>query len=394
MLRVLCLDIEGGFGGSSRSLFQSVKNLDRSVVSPEVWCAKDGPIVARYRDCGVPVRVMPDMPRFIALPRLSRNLYTLLLYGRAWMRSGDFRRALLKRASEVDLIHLNHEALFGVAYFLKKLHATPRTMHIRTNLVDTIFARRQLSLAARSVDGLVFITDNEETTFRRYTDGAPLPPYAVVHNIAEPLPKTSPHPGIPQDGRLVVGCVSNYSWTRGVDRVVDLAASVKATGRRDVVFVVAGQMSLSRSLPGELGEVARQGGDLSDYAKLKGVGDSIVFLGHVAEPERVYAGIDLLVKPTRESNPWGRDVIEALAAGRPVFSIGTYERFVQSGETGYLQSDFDAYDMAAQILDIASNRDLLHDMGTRAKDRIRRLCSGPERAQELADFWMRIAHRA
>ena len=78
-LRVLCLDIEGGYGGSSRSLFESIRHLDRDRVSPEVWCGREGPIQVRYRALDVPCRTV-SWPRYSALPRLSRNL---LGWGRA-----------------------------------------------------------------------------------------------------------------------------------------------------------------------------------------------------------------------------------------------------------------------------------------------------------------------
>jgi len=37
-LRVLCLDIEGGFSGFSRSLYESVRDRDKTQAAVEVWC--------------------------------------------------------------------------------------------------------------------------------------------------------------------------------------------------------------------------------------------------------------------------------------------------------------------------------------------------------------------
>ena len=47
-MRVLCLDIEGGYGGSSRSLYESIRHLPKGVTC-EVWCRRAGPIQAQYR---------------------------------------------------------------------------------------------------------------------------------------------------------------------------------------------------------------------------------------------------------------------------------------------------------------------------------------------------------
>ena len=42
-LKILYIDIEGGYGGSSRSLFNMVSNLNNKLFEPVVICKKKGP---------------------------------------------------------------------------------------------------------------------------------------------------------------------------------------------------------------------------------------------------------------------------------------------------------------------------------------------------------------
>ena len=96
-LRVLCLDTEGGYGGSSRSLFNSVANLDNSKVDVEVWCKRSGIIQSHYKNIGIKVKVMPGMPKITALPKLSRNLFEFGVFLiRDWPKSIEFRKELFK----------------------------------------------------------------------------------------------------------------------------------------------------------------------------------------------------------------------------------------------------------------------------------------------------------
>ena len=74
-LKVLALDIEGGHGGSSKSLYTLILHLDPNEVDVEVWCKRKGSIQERYMDIGVCCHVKPDMPKVSALPRFSRNIY-------------------------------------------------------------------------------------------------------------------------------------------------------------------------------------------------------------------------------------------------------------------------------------------------------------------------------
>lgn len=384
-LRVLCLDIEGGFGGSSRSLFQSVKHLDREAAQAEVWCKRPGPIQEAYAGLGVSCRVTPDMPKVSALPRLSRNLLAHARHRLDFVRSGAFRAELVARAAEFDVVHLNHEALARLGAWLRPRTAAALTVHNRTMLHDTLFARSQMRAMARAADRLAFITENERDNVRRLGCATP---GEVIHNIVDiPEQLPDPHEAVPADGRFAVASLSNASPGRGTDRLVEVAESLAAAGRRDVLFVVAGKTGLAGSIPGEAGRLGRQGKDLADYAAARGVVDMFLFLGHVPDPERVLAACQALAKPTREANPWGRDILEGLALGRPVLSCGTYDRFVEHGVTGFLYPEFTPQGMAADLIRLADEPGLRRDLGRAAIQRVRRHCAGAANAAALAGLW-------
>jgi len=60
-IRSVHIDIEGGFGGSSRSLFELVSRLDRDKVCPLVICRTKGPIQQRYEDIGIKAIHVPEI---------------------------------------------------------------------------------------------------------------------------------------------------------------------------------------------------------------------------------------------------------------------------------------------------------------------------------------------
>ncbi|MCR9220188.1 MAG: glycosyltransferase [Alphaproteobacteria bacterium] len=391
-LKVLCLDIEGGRGGSSRSLLQALSALDRRRVAPTVVCRRGGWIEEAYRALEIPCRIEPETPTLTALHRTSRNLAVNALFRmRDWPRSAAFRERLLQAVDESDLVHLNHISLTPLAGWMRRLRpAIPVTLHIRTMPVRSVFASRQARAARAACDGFAFITENERLHFESQAGGAA--PGAVIYNPAQPIPPgTAPLDAIPADDRLKVACLSNYSHSRGIDRLVDVAAALPEAARRRILFIVAGDMRLTGRLPGALGDVARRGGTLADHAAACGVASSFLFLGHVTEPERVLAAADVLVKPTREANPWGRDILEAMAAGVPVASVGWCDRFVESGETGLLQPRFDAPALADWLTAVDGDRTRLRALGERARRRAETLCAPPRSAAALVDFWERTA---
>ena len=387
-LRVLCLDIEGGYGGSSRSLFESIAHLDSVDIDAEIWCKRPGPIQGRYNSIGVPVHVTPSMPKVSSLSRLSRNLYIYGSFIIDWLRSHSFRKRLVKAADNFDVVHFNHESLFLLARWLKPRTEAALSMHVRTNLNGTTFCKWQTRSIVNTLDHLIFITENEHRSTsahsRQNAHGT------VIYNIVQPN-KARPIKTVPSDGRFKIACLSNYAWVRGLDRTIDIAKVLRANDRSDIVFVMAGDMSLTRSLPGELGKIGAAGGTLEDYVKINDLADWFLFLGHVPDPERVLAASDALIKPTREANPWGRDIQEGLAAGKPVISVGNYDKFVEDRVTGVIQKLFDADNMAERICELADDRGLAKRIGETGRNRILKLCDGPSRASDLLEVWRKMA---
>jgi glycosyltransferase involved in cell wall biosynthesis len=388
LVKVLCLDIEGGFGGSSRSLFESLSYIDRQSVEPVVWCRKDGPITPRYADIGIECHVTPEMPRVTSVPRFSRNLAVYGYFLRDWFYSSSFRETLLETSRGMDLVHFNHEALFLLAKWFRQQSGIPTSMHIRTVLRESLFARWQERTILEAVDHQIFITENERTALEKLaghqSNGS------IIYNIATPPVDAGSRNRILDDDIFVVACLSNYDWVRGTDRLIDVAEVLARMDRRDIRFVVAGHIVLNRNLPGELGEIGRRGGTLSDYAKARGVADMFEFRGHVSDPENVLAMAHVLAKPTREANPWGRDIIEGLAAGVPIITCGQYDRFVEDGVTGVLLAGFDPDTFARRIVELADNRDHLSAMTDAAKLRAADKCNGPARAADLLAVWRQM----
>lgn len=389
-MRVLCLDIEGGYGGSSRSLFESVRHMPDGI-EVEVWCRREGPVQERYEKLGVSCRVTPEMPHISSLPRLSRNLYAFCRFWMCWSKTKEFRKSLASAARDrFDVVHFNHEGLFLLARWLRsELGASGRmTAHVRTHLPSTRFSRWQYRVLANSVDRLVFITEMEQENVARLV-GRPVGG-SVIYNITEPGGETVPDPALAADTRFKVVSASNFAWVRGTDRLIDIAAALKSLGRRDILFVVAGRVDLPKRLPGALGRIAGQGGTLADYAKERGVGDMFRFLGHVADPAPILTACDLLARPSRGNDPWGREVLEAMAAGLPVLATGEFDRFVEDGVTGILHGEFDAGAMASAILDMADSPAERGLMAEQARKRVDALCGGENRAADLARLWREI----
>jgi glycosyltransferase involved in cell wall biosynthesis len=390
-IRVLCLDHEGGHGGSSRSLYSLLNSLASEDIHIEVWCKRDNHLGPLYETMGIEVYTRPELPVYAVFSPSNIDNLSLLK-----SRIGSFM-AFARQANETcayikdnfDLVHFNHVSFAPLAWYIRKKTGIAATMHIRTNPYYSIMAKIQAHIVARSVDTMFCITENEKIYMMKF-----LGPISskIVHNIPFPATQTPPpSKEVPQDNRLKIISLANYHYIRGVDRIVDVAAEIQKLGREsDVLFVMAGTMTLIKSLPGRLGEVGREGGTLEDIVSEKGLSRMFKFLGHVTEPEQVIASGDATIKLTREDNPWGRDIIESMWAGLPVITIGSWQNFVRDGENGVMFEKYNPEEIARNILELQDSRQKLEEMGARCKKHILEKCDPAISAQKVVETWRHL----
>ena len=63
-LNILFLDIEGGHGGSSRSLFHTLKYINRENINPIIFCKK-GIFIEHYKKLKIPCLVDKTIPSLL-----------------------------------------------------------------------------------------------------------------------------------------------------------------------------------------------------------------------------------------------------------------------------------------------------------------------------------------
>jgi glycosyltransferase involved in cell wall biosynthesis len=387
-LRLLCIDHEGGHGGSSHSLYNLLTALDQEAIRPTVWCRRHSKLLEMYRDHGIPCVVKEWIPRFrvqnTTIATLS-NAKSVL--GEFWQARRDIQAIAKSHKDEFDLIHLNYESLLPFGIFLKRALSLDLTIHIRTRVVHGLLMRLQNMLVSRVCRNVVFITGNEKKHFLGCggsVDG-PVIFNPVPARTAAPVSK----PELDADTRIKVAMIGNFSWLHGHNRLIDIAKALITLGAGDrVVFVVAGKMSMPFDVPAPLEDTARAGGDFAAHVQSLGLGTMFNFLGHVPDPERVIASCDAVIKPSHRNEPWGRDVIEAMYFGKPVLATGNTDSPFVTKETGILFREFDAEAFAEAIISIGPERARFIAMGDAGAIRIREVCSLESRAAQLKDFWL------
>lgn len=391
---VLYLDLEGGLGGSSRSLFYLVRAFETAFAEGApvraLVIGRAAKLEDEYRALGVPHQTIPEIASF--RPAERKNLIAYALY-RWEMRRFEALAEQIGAAAHahgVALLHVNHESLAFFGLRLSRVLGLPWVCHVRAQLNPGYFARRVYRMINARAAHIIFIAEPNRQHFAALVgSGFKVEKSSVIHNIAPPVDRTSPpHPAfLESNARLRVLSLSNFSPNRGVDRVVEVAAVLVKRGVRDIVFFLCGRLANRRRMPLARNRYLER---IHERVKTEGLQEMVYFPGHIDRPMAALSASNVLIKLTRQANPWGRDIIEAMQAGVPVISLGVESPFLKDGISGFLDRDYDPERIADHLLRLRDDSELREKLGTAGRVGAEKLFDGAARAREVVDIYQRI----
>jgi glycosyltransferase involved in cell wall biosynthesis len=222
--------------------------------------------------------------------------------------------------------------------------------------------RRRWRTVARRCHASVVLTPSQEIELRRLGfDG----PVWVVPNFRDPgrfrdvdretaAASLRAEIGVPAETHLI-GVVGALSPEKRVDRALEVVALLAAQGC-GAHLVVAGS--------------GRIRAELQEHAGRLGVAESVTFLGHRDDVERIFAGVDLALL-TSETECMPGVAIEALMAGCPMLTVpvGAVDRLVEHGATGIVLDGCEPAEMAEAVGRLLADDDARAAMSRESRSR-------------------------
>lgn len=382
---VLYLETGLGVGGSVISLYELLKGLDRTRYEPIVVTYADHAYVERFRALGADVVVwdasqVPDhRPRWASSARsslparlLRRTGWGSALYHgvglsfyfvrRLWPRVQALRRLIGEK--RVSLVHTNirvgHDREGIIAAWLA---GRPCVCHVRHFEPLGLFDRRLAALASR------FIYISEAVQKSHLQSGVPREKGLVVYNGLDVASFTMALDR--QKGRksfhlrpddLAVGIVGRLDAWKGHEFFLRAMAQV-----RDVVPQAKGII---------VGEVAAENPAYLDVLlSLRNelaLADRVELSGFRMDVPAVMSALDVLVLASTSPEPFGRVLIEAMAAAKPVIATdaGAAREIIEDGVQGLLVPPGDAGAMAGAVIYLLTHRDRAVEMGHNGQKRV------------------------
>lgn len=331
-------------GGGQFSLLVLMQGLEH--YEPHCVTGGEGSMTEAVQAAGIEGAVVP-------MPALKLgNLVASLRCVRALCRIAKGRQAAI--------LHANGSRSMFYAGLVGKIVGLPVVWHVRIAESDGWWDRFLASLATR----IIAISLSVE---RRFAGLRAAPRVRLVHNGVDT--EVFAHGDGAQwrerlgwGARPLVGMVAQLiPWKR---QDVFLRAMALLPARfSEVRFAVVG------AEPDPAGEYAAR---LRVLAVELGLGDRVEFMGFCNDAPGIFAALDIVVL-TSENEPFGRVLIEAMAAGRPVVATagGGVPEIVVDGETGLLVAVGDAEATAAAVGELLADPKKARAMGAVGRERVR-----------------------
>lgn len=217
----------------------------------------------------------------------------------------------------------------------------------------------------RVADHVIFITENELALADANGFDVSSGRHSVIYNPAPRSIFDIPPRALSGQPTLRLVFLGTLSTLKAPDRLIETARHLKANGIR-------ARIDAFGAAPRQVGKRTALD-DLRSTVQQEGLQEIISFHGHTNDPYNALQNADLLIRPSRANDPWGRDVIEAMAAGVPVLAAGAYDRFVENGETGILLPEWDSAEAAARIASLANSPRQMAQLRDQARTRASKL---------------------
>jgi glycosyltransferase involved in cell wall biosynthesis len=351
---VLFLTARVGYSGAEESFSLTILNLDRSRFQPFVVLPLRGKLSRRLEAAGIPVEILYED---CSLPTL-RNV----IYCRDLLRAGNFR-----------IIHVNGDAGMPIAvaardlgvpivHHVRKFYGVQRNNEWQVLPEPFAFSARNIAISDAIADNLLHHDLLPQTVVRIY-NGVELERFEHAVEERDHL-------------RQKFGLQEK--------RVVCMIARICEQKRQEELlqampFILERLPDTVALLVGEVADADfTYNSGLQDMVRRVGIEKSVVFWGFEQYIERVHAVSDVMVLCTK-NEPFGRCILEAMAAGVPVVvpSRGGPTEIVGHGESGLLYNTGNPKQLADSICAVLSDSTL--------RDRLVR--GGMDRARTFSIQW-------
>jgi glycosyltransferase involved in cell wall biosynthesis len=338
------------FGGASRSLFYQLKALGNSEICKIVILPTDGLVndaflekIRRYVSSVVYLPIKDIHNHQVGRTSLIRSFFR---YKKGIKELVDFINN-----EKIDIVHINSTVFWHLVKPIKKCTNAKVVFHIRELLVPYfpgIISKLAVNYIQKYSDEIISISDNEAKYFSGnkiniVPNSIDFKDFSEIENKENVLLKFNI-----VNNSINIGMFGVFDESKGhleflkiandiMDKNQDVNINFFIVGVEDECTLIGYKNKIKLFLF-KLNLIDIFNVRFYEYYKRMQYASKIHLVKHTNEVFSYLNCFDIVVRPSLSADPWGRDIIEAMAMGKPVVAYGTSDFYVKDGITGFLCS--------------------------------------------------------
>lgn len=362
--RVMYVCHHARLSGGEISLLNLLRRIDRTRFKPIVLSGSDGPLLDKLSEIGVQTIVLPLAPTVADTRKDSLGTSSIARFGAAWQvvkYIWRLRRTI--RRQDVDLVHTNTLKAAVLGGIAARFAGKTTVWHVRDRIDEDYLPRKAVKvfrLLSRLIPSQVWT--NSQATAQTIAPNASA--NAVPRVIYEGVPEVRdvPPPDLSRAGTKTIGIVGRLAPWKGQHVFIEAASKLveRTAGLR---FWIIGSAMFGES---------DYEGRLRDQIRTSGLSDQVELLGHRDDVPDLLTQLDVFVHASTTGEPFGKVIVEAMAAARPVVASdgGGVPEIVVDGRTGLLTPMGDADALADALETLLCDPELSRRMALTGQRRV------------------------
>ena len=356
MKKILFLSYTASLGGGELCLLDMVVGMAQNYgAQVMVVLLSDGPLRHKLEQLGIPVQVLAAAQSLGAVKTNS-------VWSSVWALRGviDSGRSIAKLSQAYDLIHANNLKAFVIAAVARLWGGAPVVWHLHDILTANIFGKLNRTIAVTLANWFASrVIVNSQATGAAFTQvGGNSHKVQVVYNGFSAAPFAPITPEMVAQSRADLGLAPT-------DFVVGMFSRISPWKGQHILLAAAAQLSHLENLRllfvGEalFGETA-YADQLKQTATASGISHRVQWLGFRSDIPLLMQTCDVIVHGSTEPEPFGRVIVEAQLAQRPVIATaaGGALEIITNGVDGLLVAPKDVVGLAQGLQQIYDDPDL------------------------------------
>ena len=346
MTRILHVDHSTVLGGAERSVLELARAQRMRGDDVLVAVGRSGPFASALEDADVPVRLLGWRRRYTDIPNQASYLDLATGSAATLDAAMKLRRAVREVRPSIVQAHTRKAQL--VSSLAQPGIGVPLVWHLRDDVPSRAVLRRVLRLGMARASHAVALSEWLAEHYR--TEGL-LPRSGridIVPSGIDPSPLSGiGTPWLDGQRQPVIGFIGQFARWKAPHLIIELAE--RLSDRTDIRFAMIGDVWFRHSDEGYGRWLEERLASSPARARI----DRLT----TRTPAAAFAAIDVLVHTSAEPEPFGRVIVEAMMAHRPVVAFRKGAPLdVLDANTGVFADGFDAAALAAAVRAVVDDR--------------------------------------